>query len=192
MTRARNIWRQLRERCTDLANGCDVLALPHKSNLSGGRMFRDAASAEEDNYVGHLGRRDAQYANVQDHFASNPGGLAVVWAEENSRDSIFEAIRRRETYATSGTRPTLRFFAGELAADVCGFGDMIERAYAQGVPIGGELRGGAAPPRFLVSVQKDPGTPRSPVIQERALSSPIWYKSAITAGGSQNGSPAGQ
>ena len=276
-----SLWRQLRERCTDKDNGCDVMAIPHNSNLSGGRMFNDPksdeelenrlffepvvelvqhkgasecrydrlrglgldttdeacdfeqiaadnlnmlgsvhgevrteranavpmeqfarrnmvrnalkdglaledtlgrnpfvmgfigstdthsaapGSAEEDNYVGHLGRRDSQYNNVQDHFYSNPGGHAVVWAEENSRDSIFAAIRRKETYATSGTRPTLRFFAGELDADLCAQPDMIASAYAQGVPMGGAISAAAdgQPPRFLVSAQKDPGIAQNP------------------------------
>jgi hypothetical protein len=121
-------------------------------------------SAEEDNFVGHLGRRDSQYNNVQDHFYSNPGGHAVVWAEENSRDSIFQAIRRKETYATSGTRPIVRFFAGDLDADLCESPDMIDKAYAQGVPMGGNITaaGNGNPPRFLVSAQKDSGTLQSP------------------------------
>ena len=79
--------------------------------------------AEEDNYVGHLGRRDAGYRNVQDHFFSNPGGHAVVWAEENSRDAIFAGMRRKETYATSGTRPEVRFFGGP-DLDLVSFGEM--------------------------------------------------------------------
>ena len=115
-------------------------------------------SAEENNYTGHLGRRDSQYNNVQDHFYSNPGGHAVVWAEENSRDSIFEAIRRRETYATSGTRPTLRFFAGDLDPNLCEAPNMVEKAYQQGVPMGGELAGNSThAPKFLVSARKDAG-----------------------------------
>jgi len=121
--------------------------------------------AEEDNYVGHLGRRDAGYRNVQDHFFSNPGGHAVVWAEENSRDSIFEGMRRKESYATSGTRPIVRFFAGEsLGEDLCGAADMVEQAYAGGVPMGGELEVAqdAASPRFLVSALKDAGIPGHP------------------------------
>jgi hypothetical protein len=118
--------------------------------------------AEEDNYVGHLGRRDAGYRNVQDHLYSNPGGHAVVWAEENSRDAIFEGMRRKETYATSGTRPVVRFFAGsELDTELCGTPDMIERAYQQGVPMGGRIAGGSAP-RFLVSAWKDPGSEGHP------------------------------
>ena len=121
--------------------------------------------AEEDNYAGHLGRRDAGFRNVQDHFFSNPGGHAVVWAEENSRDAIFAALRRRETYATSGTRPVVRFFGGNTLEDgLCQAPDMIEQAYARGVPMGGEIAG--APPgsalRFLVSVQKDPGVSGRP------------------------------
>jgi Protein of unknown function (DUF3604) len=273
-----SLWQQLRERCTERDNGCEVIAIPHNSNLAGGRMFRDPesqqeledrllfepvvelvqhkgasecrfdrlrglgldtvdeacdfeqipadnlnmmgtvhgevrtdralevpleqfarrnmvrnalkdglaleekygsnpfvmgfigstdthsaapGSAEEDNYVGHLGRRDAQYTNVQDHFYSNPGGLAVVWAEENSRDSIFAAIQRKETYATSGTRPNLRFFAGDFPEDICNSPDMLEQAYRHGVPMGGEFQADNSP-SFLVSVHKDPGTGSSP------------------------------
>lgn len=118
--------------------------------------------AEENNYPGHLGRRDAEYANVQDHFYSNPGGLAVVWAEENSRDSVFEAIRRRETYATSGTRPLVRFFAGTYPADMCEDPDMLRNAYAQGVPMGGHLPPTDGGLRFLVVAGKDTGTDRYP------------------------------
>jgi hypothetical protein len=122
-------------------------------------------AAEEDNYTGHLGRRDAGYRNVQDHFFSNPGGHAVVWAEENSRDAIFAGMRRRETYATSGTRPVVRFFGGpDLPADLCGSRTMIEQADQLGVPMGGRIQGQAdgRAPRFLVNALKDPGIPGHP------------------------------
>ncbi|MFT4520478.1 MAG: hypothetical protein ACI9JM_002881 [Halioglobus sp.] len=120
-------------------------------------------SAEEDNYVGHLGRRDSGYRNIQDHFFDNPGGLAVVWAQENSRDSIFEGMRNKEAYATSGTRPTVRFFAGnELSEDLCNDPDMIETAYKLGVPMGGELSAEHKSPAFLVSASKDAGSPGHP------------------------------
>ncbi len=120
--------------------------------------------AEEDNYVGSLGRRDAGYRNVQDHFFDNPGGLAVVWAEENSRDSLFEGMRRRETYATSGTRPVVRFFAGwDYVDDVCGSKDMIAAGYEGGVSMGGDMKTRPTetdgPPHILVSAWKDPGPP---------------------------------
>jgi hypothetical protein len=120
---------------------------------------------EEDNYTGHLGRRDTGYRNLQDHFFDNPGGLAVVWAEENSRDAIFEAMRRRETYATSGTRPVVRLFAGaNLDPALCSKPDMVARADAVAAPMGGELaafeQGQAM--RLLVSAMKDPGVPGYP------------------------------
>jgi len=120
-------------------------------------------AAEEDNYVGHLGRRDSGYRNVQDHFYDNPGGLAVVWAEENSRDSIFNGMRNREAYATSGTRPIVRFFAGENYNEaLCSNPDMLTEAYANGVPMGGELSATQASPTFLVSAAKDAGLPGRP------------------------------
>jgi hypothetical protein len=72
-------------------------------------------------------------------------------------------MRRKEAYATSGTRPIVRFFAGrELPEDLCSDAGMIEKAYAGGVPMGGELPAPAASPRFLVSAVKDAGSPGHP------------------------------
>lgn len=120
---------------------------------------------EENNYAGHLGQRDSGYRNVQDHFFDNPGGHAVVWAEENSRDALFAAMKRKETYATSGTRPVVRFFGGwDLNDNLCQQSDMVEQAYASGVPMGGRLAadGEQQAPRFLVSAAKDIGTAEHP------------------------------
>lgn len=89
----------------------------------------------------------------------NPGGLAGVWAVENSRDAIFEAMQRREVFGTSGPRITPRFFAGwNLAADLCAAPDMVKRGYAEGVPMGGDLAGAPADakPGFLLSAARDP------------------------------------
>jgi hypothetical protein len=122
-------------------------------------------ATDEDAYVGHLGRRDTDYRNIQDHFQDNPGGLAVVWSEENSRDSIFEAIRRKETYATSGTRPVVRFFGGwSYDESLCSSPEWTADGYREGVPMGGRLseRPGEGAPRFLVSALKDPGTEGRP------------------------------
>jgi hypothetical protein len=119
----------------------------------------------EDDYKGHLGRRDAGHRNVQDHFQDNPGGHAVVWAEENSRDAIFEGLRRRETYATSGTRLVVRFFGGfDYPTDACERDGLARIGYAGGVPMGGELPASpeGRPPRFLVSALKDAGAPDRP------------------------------
>jgi hypothetical protein len=150
-----------------IALGLESGTNPFKIGFIGSTDTHSAAAggAEEDNYTGHLGRRDAGYRNIQDHFFSNPGGHAVVWAEENSRDAIFEGMRRKETYATSGTRPVVRFFGGaDLEPGLCEAADMVERAYAQGVPMGGTLEGGAdaEPLRFLVSALKDAGLPDRP------------------------------
>jgi hypothetical protein len=79
-------------------------------------------------------------------------GLAAVWAEENTRESIYEAFRRKETFATSGPRIRLRFFAGyDFDETMLDARDVVSRAYAEGVTMGAELpaRAGAAP-SFLV------------------------------------------
>ncbi len=85
-------------------------------------------------------------------------GLAGVWAEENTRDSIYNALRRKETFATSGPRIRVRFFAGfDFDDDIINSWDMVEKAYAKGVTMGSDLlaREGQAP-KFLVWSMRDP------------------------------------
>lgn len=114
-----------------------------------------------------------------------PGGLAVVWAEENSRDALFAAMRRRETYGTSGTRPILRFFAGDYAAGVCD-GDVAAAGYRSGVPMGSELGPfrGASSPTFAVLALRDPGEPAAVVdgVERPAIAGTPLHKVEIVKG----------
>jgi hypothetical protein len=85
-------------------------------------------------------------------------GLTGVWAEENTRDSIYSAFRRKETFTTSGPRIRVRFFAGfDLEDNVINSKDMVARAYEGGVTMGSDLpsRDGVAP-MFLVWATRDP------------------------------------
>ena len=264
------LWRALRETCLDADSGCDVLTIPHNSNISNGRMFnpldenREPMSAEyaqdrhemeplievfqhkgdsecwtgttvadelcgfeempynslatanldlnveqnptdfirdalgvglqlseslgvnpfeygfiastdthiaapglvsETGFPGHggagQGHRDEVPVGLPDSVAFNPGGLAVVWAEENSRDAIFDALRRRETYGTSGPRITLRFFGGwDYPDTMCADPDLVRAGYSGGAPMGGVLPAPASDaPTFVVSALADPGAP---------------------------------
>ncbi len=128
-------------------------------------------ATEEDNFSGHRGGADATgprqlsgdpIGGSQVRFS--PGGLAVVWAEENSRDALFEAMQRRETYATSGTRPVLRFFGGKLKGVRCHDPAFVADSYKTGAPMGSEIGAvrGRSSPRFAVLAAKDPGAAGSP------------------------------
>ncbi len=87
-------------------------------------------------------------------------GYAAVWATENTREAIFDAIARREVYATTGSRMTVRFFGGWEYTEQDALSRLPAGAgYAKGVPMGGELRGapkGRQAPNFLVGALKDP------------------------------------
>ena len=272
-----DLWRRLRAECIESGTGCDVLAIPHNSNLSNGHMFQveygEAVSPEAQAEVARLrvsmeplvevmqmkgdsecrnglsnvlgadefcdfekfrapdtpdcgngtgkgalagdgcvSRLDfARYALIEgmreaDRIGVNPyafgllaatdgheglpgateesrldlrlhrpssapgmnqGGLAGVWAEENSRESIFLAMRRRETFGTSGPRLQVRFFGGwEYPADLCAQSDWVAQGYAGGVPMGGDLpsrpAGAKSGPTFALSALSDPGPPAHP------------------------------
>jgi hypothetical protein len=131
---------------------------------------------EEYSYQGWSGAQDASVGqrldpgqnatSAQNSLAANPGGLAGVWAEENSRDSIFDAMKRRETFGTSGPRITARFFGGwEYSEDLCASTSLVREGYERGVAMGGDLPPrpeGAGAQHFVVSAMRDLGTPDHP------------------------------
>lgn len=122
-----------------------------------------AGATREDQWRGHMAsewNREGRLSKptlIPSGIVSNPGGLTGVWAIENSRDAIFDALQRREVFGTSGTRIKPRFFAGwNYPADLCGKVDMLDIAYAQGVPMGSDLgpapTKNAAPTFFLAAL----------------------------------------
>jgi len=264
------LWARLRDECLDRDDGCDVLTIPHNSNISGGALFPivdadgeplDAATAalsarverlieitqhkgtsecraatpfaedelcgfellpfarmdeypftwwwsepppgvharevlgeglvqearlgvnpfklgiigatdshlgtpgltDEDVFPGHGAGGDTtrlEIPRVPDRLFFNPGGLAAVWAEENSRDALFAAMQRREVYGTSGPRMVVRFFGGwEYAEDLCTTPDLAASGYAGGVAMGGDLppRPPDGTPRFVLQATADTG-----------------------------------
>lgn len=101
-------------------------------------------------------------------------GLAGVWARANTREDLFASMQAKEVFATSGPRMRVRFFAAQDFNDgIASSGDMVEQAYAQGVPMGGELASAETSPEFLVWASRD------------ALSAPLQRAQIIkvTAGG---------
>jgi hypothetical protein len=89
----------------------------------------------------------------------NAAGYAAVWATENTREALWDAMARKEVYATSGTRMTVRFFGGyDFTPDDVRTRMLAEVGYAKGVPMGGDLKRAPAgkAPTFLVAAMKDP------------------------------------
>ena len=123
------------------------------------------ASAEENNFMGKFAwdsTPETKSRSLQGFISGwdmSASGLAAVWAEENTREEIFAAFKRREVYATTGPHIAVRFFGGygftpeDLQAN-----DFAAVGYAKGVPMGGDLSGDgtAGAPSFLVQAVKDP------------------------------------
>jgi hypothetical protein len=127
-------------------------------------------AVSEIDFPGHGGAGEPASIDAKlgfpDDLEFNPGGLAVVWAEENSRDAIFSGLKNKETYGTSGPRMSVRFFGGwNLDRKLCEEPDFVEQAYRDGVPMGGQLPVppvADGDPRFLLSALMDPGTVEEP------------------------------
>ncbi|MFK7895914.1 MAG: DUF3604 domain-containing protein [Myxococcota bacterium] len=134
-----------------------------------------ASPFQEANFTGKLGASDG---TAEQRLAVNPpnpdgspsrirmptlwgaAGLAGVWADQNTRAGLFDALKRRETFATSGPRIGLRFFAGWDFRATDTHTDLPRAGYARGVPMGSQLertpREAQAEPTFLLSATRDP------------------------------------
>lgn len=126
------------------------------------------SSAEEDNFWGKLAtdsipenknraREDGEPAF--NGWTMSASGLAAVWSEDNTREAIMAAMKRREVYATTGPRIRLQFFAGADLADAdINSAELYSLATSRGVAMGGELHSLQASPTFTVLAGKDPAS----------------------------------
>jgi hypothetical protein len=147
-------------------------ANPFKFGLEGGTDYHSGvSSSEENNYPGSHGSQDALEKNYKAILSAtesvggepptkiSAAGITGVWAESNTRDAIFDALKRKECFATSGNRIKVRMFAGwDYNNDLIKQTDWVKQAYASGVPMGADLvaAGTAGKPKFLVQAIKDP------------------------------------
>jgi hypothetical protein len=153
--------------------GADLGANPYKFGLIGASDTHTGLSTtREENYFGKYqstepspDRHNNEVIPSEDPALrvmtsqEAAAGLVAVWARENTRGEIFGALKRKEVYATTGTRIRVRVFAGwDFEADEVSRPDFISEGYRRGVPMGGDLRdapaGGA--PSFMIRALRDP------------------------------------
>jgi len=141
-------------------------ANPYKFGMIGSTDSHTAmASAEETNFHGKMAIDSTPETKAKDVIPGTPGwdmgaaGLVAVYAEQNTRESLFDAMQRKEVYATTGPRIQLRFFGGwdYLPSDVSA-SDMVAIGYKKGVPMGSDLSKAPAgkAPSFMITAMKDP------------------------------------
>ena len=133
------------------------------------------ATTEEDNFFGKVAAveptsdpvrfdevivgRAAPKGNQLYSRQVSSSGLAAVWARENTREALWDAMARKEVYATTGTRMVVRVFGGfDFTAKDLARSDFAEQGYARGVPMGGDLKAAAAgkAPGFVIRAVRDP------------------------------------
>jgi hypothetical protein len=140
---------------------------PYKLGMAGGSDSHNTGSPyRQDNFYGGHAFEDGtiQLRMAGHNFAGidvrlmNPGGLTGVWAEENTRASIWDAMYRKETFGVSGPHIKVRFFGGwDYAPEMIEHADWVKGAYANGVPMGGDLPPlKSKAPTFVVWAVKDP------------------------------------
>ena len=130
------------------------------------------STTREDNWFGKLPQNEPsphRWNHVMLKFADgsasatdwqlSASGLAAVWAAENTRESIFDAMERKEVYATTGSRIMVRVFAGwDFEADEVDQSDFAAQGYKRGVPMGGDLSNApkGEAPKFMIRALRDP------------------------------------
>ncbi len=144
---------------------------PYKFGMIGSTdSHTGLATAEEENFFGkHAGTEPSpeRYKHpmavtptgTYESWAMASSGYAAVWARENTREALFDAMMRKETYATTGPRMLVRFFGGwEFTAADAQSRLPADIGYVKGVPMGGDLRAApsGAAPSFLLAALKDP------------------------------------
>jgi hypothetical protein len=146
---------------------------PYKLGMIGSSdAHTGLAAMEEENFFGKTTPGEPSPERLTATFMNNPrtgvrimdwevssSGYAAVWATENTREALFDAMERRETYATTGTRMIVRLFGGwDFEARDAHTRNPANVGYAKGVPMGGDLRGAVAgkSPSFLVAAMRDP------------------------------------
>jgi hypothetical protein len=146
---------------------------PFKFGLVGSTdAHTSLATTREDNFFGktpaaepaakrwdHLFMKGKQEGTSYYTWETLASGLAGVWARENTREAIWDAFKRKEVYATTGSRITVRVFGGwDFTADEVERQDFADRGYSNGVPMGGDLtkapKGKA--PTFMIRALRDP------------------------------------
>ena len=145
---------------------------PYKFGMIGSTdSHTGLATADEDNFFGKTSAHEPNPERMSHPFIQSPSGAvilgwetvasgyAAVWASENTREALWDAMERKETYATTGPRMIVRFFGGfDFEPEDLETHSPASIGYAKGVPMGGDLS--AAPkgksPTFLVAALKDP------------------------------------
>ncbi len=140
---------------------------PFRFGIVGGTDQHNGLTGDTDEFDFHgshgLGDAEAKTRltasmEVFNLTALNPGGLTGVWAEANTRETLWDGLRRKETFGTSGVRIRVRFFGGfHYKEEMASHEAMVEQGYALGVPMGGSLpRSSRTKPTFMVWALKDP------------------------------------
>jgi hypothetical protein len=128
-----------------------ALAAVAENNFFGKHSGVEPGAKRWTHLVGQAGERAVK------GWEQASSGYAAVWARENTREALWDAIKRREVYATTGPRMTVRFFGGhDFAPEDASAPDIAALGYGKGVPMGGDLGSGNGAPTFLVMAAKDP------------------------------------